>query len=40
MMDDIKKGLSAQEAYDKNLGTYGRFKAEDGAVKWIDPRTE
>ena len=40
MMDDIKKGLSAQEAYDKNLGTYGRFKAEDGAVKWIDPRKE
>ena len=40
MMDDIKKGLSAQGAYGKNLGTYGRFKAEDGAVKWIDPRTE
>ena len=40
MMDDIKKGLSAQEAYEKNLGTYGRFKAEDGAVKWIDPRKE
>ena len=40
MMDDIKKGIPAQEAYDKNLGTYGRFKAEDGAVKWIDPRKE
>ena len=40
MMEDIKKGLSAQEAYEKNLGTYGRFKAEDGAVKWIDPRKE
>ena len=40
MMDDIKKGLSAQEAYDKNLGTYGPFKAEYGAVKWIDPRKE
>ena len=40
MMDDIKKGVPAQEAYDKNLGTYGRFKAEDGAVKWIDPRKE
>ena len=40
MMDDIKKGVSAQEAYEKNLGTYGRFKAEDGAVKWIDPRKE
>ena len=40
MMDDIKKGLSPNEAYEKNLGSYGRFKAEDGAVKWIDPRKE
>ena len=40
MMDAIKKGVPAQEAYEKNLGTYGRFKAEDGAVKWIDPRKE
>ena len=38
--DAIKKGVPAQEAYEKNLGTYGRFKAEDGAVKWIDPRKE
>ena len=36
----IKKGMSPNEAYEKNLGTYGRFKAEDGAVKWIDPRKE
>ena len=36
----IKKGISPNEAYEKNLGTYGRFKAEDGAVKWIDPRKE
>ena len=28
----------ANEAYAKNIGTYGRFKAEDGAVAWIDPR--
>ena len=28
------------KAYEKNIGTYGRFKAEDGAVKWIDPRTD
>ena len=40
MMDDIKKGISPNEAYEKNIGTYGRFKAEDGAVKWIDPRKE
>ena len=35
MMDAIKKGMSPNEAYEKNLGTYGRFKAEDGAVKWM-----
>ena len=40
MMDAIKKGMSPNEAYEKNIGTYGRFKAEDGAVKWIDPRTD
>ena len=40
MMDAIKKGVSPNEAYEKNIGTYGRFKAEDGAVKWIDPRNE
>ena len=40
MMDAIKNGVSPNEAYEKNIGTYGRFKAEDGAVKWIDPRKE
>ena len=40
MMDAIKKGTPVEEAYQKNIGTYGRFKAEDGAVKWIDPRKE
>lgn len=40
MMDAIKKGMAPNEAYEKNIGTYGRFKAEDGAVKWIDPRNE
>ena len=40
MMDAIKAGMSPNEAYEKNIGTYGRFKAEDGAVKWIDPRKE
>ena len=38
--DAIKAGMSPNEAYEKNIGTYGRFKAEDGAVKWIDPRKE
>ena len=38
MMDAIKKGMEPNEAYAKNIGTYGRFKAEDGAVTWIDPR--
>ena len=40
MMDAIKKGMSPNEAYEKNIGTYGRYKAEDGAVKWIDPRKQ
>jgi len=37
MMDAIKKGVEPKEAYEKNVGTYGRF-AE--AVKIIDPRHE
>ena len=37
MMDMIKKGIDPKEAYEKNIGTYGRF-AE--AVKVIDPRHE
>lgn len=36
-MDAIKKGVNMQEAYDKNIGTYGRFA---DAVKYIDPREE
>ena len=40
MMNSIKKGMSPNEAYEKNIGTYGRFKAEDGAVAWIDPRKQ
>ncbi len=35
MMDAIKKGTSPNDAYEKNLGTYGRF-AE--AAQVIDPR--
>ena len=35
MMEAIKKGVDAKEAYEKNVGTYGRF-AE--AAQYIDPR--
>ncbi|MFQ7044882.1 MAG: iron-sulfur cluster assembly scaffold protein [Christensenellales bacterium] len=37
MMEAIKKGMDPKEAYEKNIGTYGRF-AE--AAKVIDPRKE
>jgi len=37
MMDAIKKGIDTKEAYEKNIGTYGRF-AE--AVTVIDPRKQ
>lgn len=37
MMDAIKKGIEPKEAYEKNIGTYGRFSE---AVKVIDPRHE
>ncbi len=37
MMEDIRKGISPQEAYDKNIGKYGRY---DDAEKYIDPRNE
>ena len=37
MLEDIRHGVDPKEAYEKNIGTYGRF-AE--AVKYIDPREE
>ncbi|MGI6334239.1 MAG: iron-sulfur cluster assembly scaffold protein [Saccharofermentanales bacterium] len=37
MLEMIKKGVDANEAYNKNIGTYGRF---DDAVRVIDPRHE
>jgi NifU-like protein involved in Fe-S cluster formation len=37
MMENIKKGISPEEAIEKASGTYGRF---DEAVKKIDPREE
>ena len=39
-MDAIKKGVPADEALKSVTGTYGRTKAEDGAVKSIDPRKD
>ena len=35
VMDAIKKGVDHKEAFEKNIGTYGRFA---DAVKTIDPR--
>ena len=37
MMDAIKKGVDPKEAYEKNIGKYGRF---DNAAKYIDPRKQ
>ena len=37
MMEQIRKGKDPKEAYEANVGTYGRF---DDAVKYIDPRTK
>lgn len=40
MLEDIRHGADPKTAFDKNVGTYGRFSKEDGAVKYIDPREE
>ena len=37
MLEDIRHGISPNEAYEKNVGTYGRF---ENAAKYIDPREE
>lgn len=37
MTDLMKKDMDANEAYEKSIGTYGRFA---DAVKYIDPRKE
>ena len=37
MLEDIRHGVDPKTAYDKNIGTYGRF---DGDAKYIDPREE
>ena len=37
MLEAIRHGEDPKTAYEKNIGTYGRF---DGAAKYIDPREE
>ena len=37
MMEDIRHGMEPGEAYQKNIGQYGRF---DSAAKYVDPREE
>ena len=37
MLEDIRHGKDPKEAYEKNIGTYGRF---ENAAKYIDPREE
>ena len=37
MLEDIRHGVSPDEAYKKNIGQYGRF---DNAAKYIDPRED
>ncbi len=37
MLEDIRHGAEPNEAYQKNIGQYGRF---DSAAKYIDPREE
>jgi len=37
MLEDIRHGKSPNDAYNNNIGQYGRF---DNAAKYIDPREE
>ena len=37
MLEDIRHGVEPKEAYEKNIGTYGRYA---DAPKYIDPREE
>ena len=37
MMEDIRHGVDPKEAFEKNIGTYGRYA---DAPKYIDPREE
>jgi hypothetical protein len=35
MMEAIRNGVDPKDAYEKNIGTYGRY---EGADSYIDPR--
>jgi len=37
MLEDIRHGMNPDEAYNKNIGVYGRY---ENAAKYIDPREE
>ena len=37
MLEDIRHGVNPEDAYNNNIGQYGRY---DEAVKYIDPREE
>lgn len=37
MLEDIRSGMKPNEAFDKNIGTYGQY---ENAAKYIDPRNE
>ena len=37
MLEDIRHGTDPKEAYENNIGTYGRY---DSAAKYVDPREE
>ena len=37
MLESIRHGMDPKEAYEKNIGTYGRY---ENAAKYIDPREE
>ena len=37
MLEDIRHGVDPKTAYDKNVGTYGRY---EGAAKYLYPREE
>ena len=37
MLEDIRHGMTPNEAYEKNIGSYGRV---ENAAKYIDPREE
>ena len=37
MLEDIRNGVTPNEAFAQNIGTYGQF---ENAAKYIDPRNE